>query len=115
MYEDGKVVEDSGPQITTKTTEDNHKEETENTDYKATGGDDLSLDDRGSARLVTEKIVTKHTVRENKEESKQLCDESFQDVTGTDFLNKIPDHSDGFLSQGEDLNKSLQEKIIHYF
>ncbi|XP_076333284.1 uncharacterized protein LOC143237667 isoform X2 [Tachypleus tridentatus] len=119
MYEDGKEVGDSGPQLITKTTEDNHKEETENTDYRVTGGDDLILDDldvRASNLLVTKNILVKHTIRENKEESKQLHEESFQGDTDSDILNKIlADHSDGSFKLEVDFNKSVPEKHINYF
>ncbi|XP_013791736.1 uncharacterized protein LOC106475606 [Limulus polyphemus] len=118
VYEDGKVVADSGPQISTKTTEDNRTEEMENRDHKTTGGEDTGSDYApvpGSARVITEKTETRQTTRENKEEDMQLHDETFQELTGTDLHQKAltaPD--DGFFSQEIDVSKPYPGKITHY-
>ncbi|XP_076363293.1 uncharacterized protein LOC143253386 [Tachypleus tridentatus] len=118
VYEDGKVVADSGPQISTKTTEDNRTEEMENTDHKTTRGEDNGPDYTsvpGSARVIIEKTETRQTMRENKEEDMQLHDETFHELTGTDLHQKAltaPD--DGIFSQEIDVSKPYPGKITHY-
>ncbi|XP_013790987.1 uncharacterized protein LOC106474839 [Limulus polyphemus] len=118
VYEDGKVVADSGPQISTKTTEDNRKEETENTDHKSTGGENLGphyIADPGSVRVITEKTESRQTTREKKEENVELHDEGFRELTGTDLHQKAlgaPDHE--LFSREIDVRKPFPGKVTHY-
>lgn len=92
ILEDGIVVADSGPQVTTKTTEDVRVEETENTQHKTTGDDPPGAGYvvvPGSAKVVSEKTESTQTVTETKEENKQLHDENFKDLSGEELHQRI--------------------------
>ncbi|GIX69631.1 uncharacterized protein CEXT_663021 [Caerostris extrusa] len=57
-FEDGRVIADSGPQVTTKTKEDVRVEESENTEHKSTGDDPPGPGYElvpGSAKVISEK------------------------------------------------------------
>ncbi|UYV68393.1 hypothetical protein LAZ67_5004194 [Cordylochernes scorpioides] len=73
ILEDGKVIADTGPQVTTKTTEDNRTEESENRTLQHK----RSLD----PGVVSEKTETHQVSKEVKEENMRLHDESFQDMS----------------------------------
>ncbi|XP_015903457.1 serine-rich adhesin for platelets [Parasteatoda tepidariorum] len=88
ILEDGRVVADSGPQVTTKTKEDNRTEESENTEHKTTGDDppgDGYVMVPGSARVISEKTESNQTVTETKEENRQLHDENIRDLSGEEI------------------------------
>lgn len=120
VLEDGKVVADSGPQVTTKTTEDNKVEETENTDHKKTGDDppdESYIAIPGSARVVNEKTETHHTMKESKEENMQLHDENLRELSGPDIHRKSLVLSTGespFYSISLDSGKPLPGKLTHF-
>lgn len=95
VMEDGKVIADSGPQITSRTREDNKTEEFDNsnkkalpygTKDKAPGPGFLKVPD--GTTVVSEKIENHTTMREAKEENMQFHDESFQELTGYDVHQK---------------------------
>lgn len=91
ILEDGKVIADSGPQITTRTTEDNKVEESEDTQHKKTG-DDSSPDGYvpvpGSERVVCEKTETHQVMKETKEENMKMHDENFKELRGPEEIHR---------------------------
>ncbi|XP_074595835.1 uncharacterized protein LOC141850960 isoform X2 [Brevipalpus obovatus] len=100
--EDGKVIADSGPQITTRTKEDLHTEESENSAKKlpsttgksgdipkanmnGTDGSISGSNTHENGSIVCEKIETRNTIREAKQERLQYHDETLQELTGFDI------------------------------
>ncbi|XP_052125818.1 uncharacterized protein LOC127749890 isoform X3 [Frankliniella occidentalis] len=79
VLEDGKVVDDSGPIVTTNTTEDTEKQEHQHTEHRTHGDDPPSGDEGwvavpgpgGTVREVKEKKVRS---REEKEERRETED-----------------------------------------
>uniref|UniRef100_T1L3V8 Uncharacterized protein n=1 Tax=Tetranychus urticae TaxID=32264 RepID=T1L3V8_TETUR len=96
IMEDGKVIADSGPQITTRTKEDNWTEESENCAKKGSPVDAKSIVPMVKSspvkiekdHVVCEKIETKNTTREAKHERFQYHDESISELTGYDIHQK---------------------------
>ncbi|XP_054710297.1 serine/arginine repetitive matrix protein 4-like [Uloborus diversus] len=88
VLEDGRVVADSGPQVTTKTKEDTRVEESENTEHKTTGDDapgDGYVMIPGSAKVIREKTESNQTMTETREENKQMHDEHIRDLSGEEI------------------------------
>ena len=119
VMEDGKVIADSGPQITTKTKEDQKKEESENTHHKNTG--DIDTPPKKGYTLVpgnqvhSEKTETHNTVREVKEENMQYHDESFKELTGFDVHQKALAAPNELIKlDSNDILDSPRGKMIHY-
>ncbi|XP_013785332.1 uncharacterized protein LOC106469387 [Limulus polyphemus] len=95
VYEDGKMIADSGPQITTKTTEDSRTEESEN----------------------TEKTETHQIMKEKKEENMQLHNETFHELTGSEFHQRAlmtPDSALFIITDDIENNQSYPGKLVHY-
>lgn len=97
VMEDGKVIADSGPQITTRTKEDNTVEESEskskkgsNLDGESTGsGPKIASVISDDGELVMKEKIEKHNVtREAKQECIQYHDESIQELSGFDIHQK---------------------------
>lgn len=95
--EDGKVIADSGPQITTRTKEDNKVEESESKSKKLNTDKAINNDsDAGKITLVIsdgesvikEKIEKHNVTREAKQECIQYHDESIQELSGFDIHQK---------------------------
>ncbi|XP_073972617.1 chascon isoform X2 [Rhodnius prolixus] len=82
LLEDGKVVQDSGPKVTTTTTEDTQKQESENTEHhdmgNGSGGQDggrRPLEDEGSAAEVLKEVREKRvTTRQETNETVETED-----------------------------------------
>ncbi|KAG8190778.1 hypothetical protein JTE90_005814 [Oedothorax gibbosus] len=88
VLEDGRVVADSGPQISTKTKEDVRVEESENTEHKTTGDDPPGPGYElvpGSAKVVSEKTESNQTMTETREENRQMHDENIKDLSGEEI------------------------------
>lgn len=88
VLEDGRVVADSGPQVTQKTKEDVKVEESENTEHKTTGDDPPGPGYTlvpGSAKVISEKTESNQTVTETREENKQMHDEHIKDLSGEEI------------------------------
>ncbi|XP_035215368.1 uncharacterized protein LOC118188948 [Stegodyphus dumicola] len=85
VLEDGRIVADSGPQVTTKTKEDVRVEESENTEHKTTGDDPPGPGYTlvpGSAKVISEKTESNQTMTETREENRQMHDEHIRDLSG---------------------------------
>ncbi|XP_064461097.1 uncharacterized protein LOC135371053 [Ornithodoros turicata] len=92
VLEDGKVIADSGPQITTRTTEDNKVEESEDTQHKKTGDDrapDGYVPIPGSEKVVCEKTETHHVMKESKEENMKMHDERIRDLSKPEEIHRM--------------------------
>lgn len=120
VMEDGKVIADSGPQITTKTKEDQKKEESENTHRKNTGDIDTPPKKGytlvpGSNQVHSEKTETHNSVREVKEENMQYHDESFKELTGFDVHQKaLTAPNDLIKLDNNDILDPPRGKMVHY-
>ena len=110
IMEDGKVIADSGPQVTVRTKEDNWTEESENSAKKGLPIDVKSIESMVKSSsscpsvpvkedgigvnkddedlVISEKIETKNTTREDKHERFQYHDESISELTGFDLHQK---------------------------
>uniref|UniRef100_A0A131X946 Putative muscle m-line assembly protein unc-89 n=1 Tax=Hyalomma excavatum TaxID=257692 RepID=A0A131X946_9ACAR len=100
VLEDGKVIADTGPQITTRTTEDNKVEESEDTQHKKTGDEDVPdgyVPVPGSERVVCEKTESHQVTKETKEENMKMHDENFKELRGPEEIHRlavmVPDES----------------------
>lgn len=100
ILEDGKVIADTGPQITTRTTEDNKVEESEDTQHKKTGDEnapDGYVPVPGSERVVCEKSESHQVTKETKEENMKMHDENFKELRGPEEIHRmavmVPDES----------------------
>ncbi|XP_072394305.1 uncharacterized protein chas isoform X3 [Diabrotica undecimpunctata] len=111
VLEDGKVVEDSGPMVTTNTTEDTETQEHHQTELRKLGDDDVdgikALDDGGENRkaiagqsnwvsvpnpdgIVREVKERKIISREETEEVKETEDvQHYGDITDEDFISAV--------------------------
>lgn len=115
VLEDGRVVADSGPQVTTKTKEDVKVEESENTEHKTTGDDPPGPGFEvipGSAKVISEKTESNQTVTETREENRQMHDEHIKDMSGEEIHQRTiisPDDPSFGNSFGE-----FPGKLTHY-
>lgn len=118
--EDGKVIADSGPQITTRTKEDNKTEESENSSHKKNGEPDTRPGSGyvaipGTNQVVSEKTETNQTMREAKRECMQFHDESFEELTGYDIHKKaLVAPNELIRIEDEDNKKKPKGKLMHY-
>ena len=85
--EDGKVIADSGPQISQRTKEDQKTEESENSskkkngDLKAITGHKTTIAIPGDD-VISEKTETHNRTREARQENLQYHDESIKELSG---------------------------------
>lgn len=117
ILEDGKVIADSGPQVTTRTTEDNKTEESENTEHKTSGdppNENLMITP-SAAKIVSEKTEIHQTTKETKEENMKLHDESYRELTGTEYHQQaLMSQEDNKLSIAGDGKPHFPGKLTHY-
>ncbi|GFT34781.1 uncharacterized protein NPIL_528331 [Nephila pilipes] len=115
VLEDGRVIADSGPQVTTKTKEDVRVEESENTEHKSTGDDPPGPGYElipGSAKVISEKTESNQTMTETREENRQMHDENIRDLSGEEIHQRTiisPDDPSFGNSFGE-----FPGKLTHY-
>ncbi|RWS10574.1 uncharacterized protein B4U79_11132 [Dinothrombium tinctorium] len=120
VMEDGKVIADSGPQITTKTKEDNKVEESENTAKKVNGDLDKSpgvgyIAVPQSTNVINEKTETRNVVREAKQECLQYHDESIKELSGFDVHKKALTAPNELISIEDESNEKMPRgKLTHY-
>ncbi|CAL8115388.1 unnamed protein product [Orchesella dallaii] len=96
VLEDGKVVDDSGPIVTTNTTEDTDKKESEKTEH-LTHGDDMegkegwvvveALPDEAVVKETNERKVTTHDEVEDIVETEEV--QHYGDVSNEEILRSI--------------------------
>ncbi len=120
IMEDGKVIADSGPQVTTKTKEDQKKEESENTNHKNIGDIDVPpgpgyVAVPGFNQVVDEKTETHQSMREAKEENMQYHDESFKELSGLEVHRKaLQAPNDLIKIDSENSPENPRGKLVHY-
>lgn len=89
LVEDGKVIADSGPQVTTRIKEDNkveecEKEKTPKNKSKFDAIENAPEVGESSGRVLGEKKEIQRVCREVREENMQYHDERFKELTGHD-------------------------------
>lgn len=116
VLEDGKVIADSGPQISTRTKEDNRTEETEDTEHKTSPDDHPEpgyVPIPGAVQVVSEKTETRQVMKETKEENMQLHDERIHELTGSEMHHMALTLPDDIPYIGGD-PKQFPGKLTHY-
>ncbi|KAI1279578.1 hypothetical protein HDE_06853 [Halotydeus destructor] len=93
VMEDGKVIADSGPQVSTRTKEDSQKEEIELSSKKRNGSKERTprhgyIRVPGAENVVNEKTETRTRTREAKQENLQYHDEGLRELTGFEVHKK---------------------------
>ncbi|CAG2171914.1 unnamed protein product, partial [Oppiella nova] len=121
VMEDGKVIADSGPQVFTKTKEDQKKEESEDTKHKNLGDVDTPpgpgyVAVPGGHQVVSEKTETHQSSREAKEENIQYHDESFKELTGLEIHRKALQAPNELIQidDNDDAPDGPKGKLVHY-
>lgn len=123
VMEDGKVIADSGPQITQRTKEDVKTEELEASNGKGGKGDVNSVDKFSEGykalpgeSVISEKVETRNTTREARQEQLQYHDESIKELTGYDIHRKALASPNELiqLDGGEIDSERPRGKLIHY-
>lgn len=119
LVEDGKVIADSGPQVTTRIKEDNKVEEVEKEKAPKNKGRFDAIENapegESSGRVLGEKKEIVRKTREVREENMQYHDERYKELTGKDVhrraiqapheLITITDHKS---------NSKPRGKMVHY-
>ena len=123
VMEDGKVIADSGPQVTQRTKEDIKTEELEGSSGKGGRGEigDSSLksgDYKGlpGEEVISEKVETRNTTREARQEQLQYHDESIKELTGYDIHQKAMVSPNELikLDESEIDSSRPRGKLVHY-
>ncbi|XP_054166365.1 uncharacterized protein LOC128963865 [Oppia nitens] len=120
IMEDGKVIADSGPQVTTKTKEDQKQEESEHSNHKNTGDTDTPPAPGykavpGGNQVVSEKTETHNSSREAKEENIQYHDESYKELSGYDIHRKALQAPNELIQlDSDDSPNRSKGKLVHY-
>ncbi|KAK9893099.1 hypothetical protein WA026_023772 [Henosepilachna vigintioctopunctata] len=118
VLEDGKIVEDSGPMVTTNTTEDTETQEHHQTELRKLGDDEtdgnLAVEgDSGTAVSKRNWVVTSNpdgVVREVKEK-RVLSREETEEVKETEDIQHLGDITDENIIS---LSKSFQDSKYSY-
>lgn len=119
LMEDGKVIADSGPQVTTRTKEDQKTEESEN--KRKLKGDQDPHPGKGyealpGEQVFSEKMETHNTTRTARQENMQYHDESLKELSGYD-LHRRAITAPNELVQIDDNELSSEKppgKLTHY-
>ncbi len=117
VMEDGKVIADSGPQVTTKTTEDHKSDESEDVKHRKLGESEVPEEYRKNIgnQVVFEKNTTHNVMREAKEENYQYHDESLRELDGKDIHKRAKENPNELLSKiDNDIPKIPRGKLVHY-
>lgn len=121
LVEDGKVIADSGPQVTTRIKEDNKVEECEKekapkNKNKFDAISNAPECDTASGRVLGEKKEIQRVSREVREENMQYHDERFKELTGHDVHRraiKAP-HELITINDKEQHSTPPRGKMVHY-
>lgn len=119
VMEDGKVIADSGPQVTTRTNEDNNQEEVESTSKKKNGDSNKApghgyIRVPGSEQVVSEKVETRSKTREAKQEQLQYHDEGLRELTGFEVHKKALVAPNDLIELREELDSGPKGNLTHY-
>uniref|UniRef100_A0A8D8RUW2 Uncharacterized protein n=1 Tax=Cacopsylla melanoneura TaxID=428564 RepID=A0A8D8RUW2_9HEMI len=121
VLEDGKVVEDSGPIVTTNTTEDTEKHEEQNTEHRNLGdGENKALlDEVDSGSLTVVKKVNEKKVKSREEKEERLETEQVAhlgNISDDLYLKAVQSNSTnqlGLLSSSSLVPTSSVPRIVH--
>lgn len=119
VMEDGKVIADSGPQVTTRTKEDNDQEEIESTSKKTNGNRNKApghgyIRVPGSTQVVSEKTETRSKTREAKQENLQYHDEGLRELTGFDVHKKALVSPNDLIELRDEIDSGPKGNLTHY-
>ena len=116
IMEDGKVIADSGPQVTTKTTEDQKSDESEDTKHRRLGDSEVPEKYRKEIgnQVVSEKTVTRNLMREAKEENFQYHDESLRELEGQDIHRRAIEAPNELIRIDNELPQIPRGKLVHF-
>jgi len=119
LVEDGKVIADSGPQVTTRIKEDNKVEECEKEKTpKSKGKFDAILDapeGESSGRVLGEKKEIQRVSREVREENMQYHDERFKELTGQDVHRRAIQAPHELITITDKSSQAAPRgKMVHY-
>lgn len=114
--EDGKVIADSGPQVTTKTTEDQKSDEQEDTKHRMLGDSDVPEKYRKDIgnQVVAEKTVTHNVTKEAKEENYQYHDESLRELDGPDIHRRAVENPNKLISIENEIPAIPRGKLVNF-
>lgn len=124
LVEDGKVIADSGPQVTTRIKEDNKEEECERekqprnkSRFDALEGAPECAEGEASGRVLGEKKEIQRVTREVREENMQYHDERFKELSGPDVHRKAlkaPHELITINERAHDAKSAPRGKMVHY-
>lgn len=125
LMEDGKVIADSGPQVTTRIKEDNKVEECEREKAPKNKGrfealekaPESALGSNASGRVLGEKKEIQKVSREVREENMQYHDERFKELTGADVHRRAIQAPHELITIHDDKSSSVHQprgKMVHY-
>lgn len=119
VMEDGKVIADSGPQVTTKTKEDNDQEEVESSSKKKHGNASVNpghgyIRVPGADQIVSEKVETRSKTRSAKQEQLQYHDEGLRELTGFEVHKKALVSPNELIELRDELESKPRGNLTHY-
>lgn len=122
LVEDGKVIADSGPQVTTRIKEDNkveecEKEKTPKNKSKFEALENATESGESSGRVLGEKKEIQRVSREVREENLQYHDERFKELTGHDVHRKAikaPHELITINDKNSGHDSAPRGKMVHY-
>lgn len=121
LVEDGKVIADSGPQVTTRIKEDNKVEECEKEKTPKNKSKFEALSNapecgESTGRVLGEKKEIQRTTREVREENMQYHDERFKELTGHDVHRRAiqAPHELITITDKQAHSQPPRGKMVHY-
>lgn len=116
IMEDGKVIADSGPQVTTKTTEDQKSDESEDTKHRKLDDSEVPEKYRKDIgnQVISEKTVTHNVSREAKEENFQYHDESLRELEGKDIHRRAVEAPHELIRIDNEIPQIPRGKLVHF-
>lgn len=116
IMEDGKVIADSGPQVTTKTTEDQKSDESEDVKHRKLGDSEVPEEYRKGIgnQIVSEKKVTHNVQKQAKEENYKYHDESLRELEGDDIHKRAVKAPHELIRIDNELPEVPRGKLVHY-
>ncbi|KAI5716131.1 hypothetical protein M8J76_001467 [Diaphorina citri] len=120
VLEDGKIVEDSGPIVTTNTTEDTEKHEEQNTEHRNLGdGESKLLDELDNGNVSVVKRVNEKKVKSREEKEERLETEQVAhlgDISDDLYLKAVQSNQTrqlGRLASSSLVPTSSAPRIVH--
>lgn len=120
LVEDGKVIADSGPQVTTRIKEDNKVEECEKEKAPKNKGKFEAIENacegpESTGRVLGEKKEIQRVSREVREENMQYHDERFKELTGQDVHRRAIQAPHELITiTDKNSHAAPRGKMVHY-